>query len=144
MSEVDHKGYIKQGEFLFISPRYPHLSLVMDGGGIGQVGSRTVVVKPRFVDFFPGPFGGEFRTKDKELASRLRERDKVDDHYQEVASDEELSALADLRDKIVEDTGDKVVRGIGRKAKPSVSTPAPQSAAAPSPAAARGPAAVGK
>ena len=137
MQEVKQEGYIKPGEFLFISPRYPQLSVQVGGHGYMPNGRPE---RPIFAQFHPGPFGGELRTKDAKLAELLRERDGVDDHYQEVSNDSELAEIARLRDQIVEDKGDKVVQGSSfKKVKPASEQAAPANAGHAPAAAAKGP-----
>lgn len=138
MNKDEREAYRREGEFLFIAPREPHLTVVVDLGDISLVNHR----KPKYANFSPGPFGGEFRTTDKKLGQLLRERDKVDMHYQEVTCDEDLVALSKLRDIILADEGtDKVVQGRvgGEKKEPAVSQKAPASAPPPAPKAAKGP-----
>ena len=131
------EGFIREGEFLFVSPRYPQLSLQISGHGYMPNGRPE---RPKFVQFHPGPLGGEFRTKDKDLAQKLRERDHIDDHYREVESQEDLAAIAQLREKIVEDKGDRVVAGASlKKPKPSAGQPVPESSSHPVAEAAKGP-----
>ena len=129
----EHKGYIRPGEALFVSIRYPQLSLVVDGGGAQVVNGRTIYVAPKFVNFHPGPFGGELRVN-AALAKRLkvdlsdllvsiRERDRAQDEFEEVKSDKDLSELARRRDVHVEDKGERVVRKIKEVAEPEPEAP---------------------
>lgn len=146
------KGYIKPGEVMFVSVRYPHLSLVVDAGGAVQVGDRVVDKKPRFVDFHPGFAGGEFRVNDKtakavkmskeDLLEHLRERDAIDDHYCEVKDSDHLAKLVELREVIVKDEGDLKIEGRVKTqdaASPAPVNPAPAKTEPEAPKPAAGP-----
>jgi len=120
MDEKEGKGYVDFDKVaLFVSVRYPGLQVQVGGHGFMANGRPE---RPEFANFHPGPFGGEIKLdkkKDAALIVLLQERDKADEHYQEVCSDEELAAVASVRDKLVEDKGDKVVM------KPAVKRVAP-------------------
>ena len=144
------KGYIKDGETMFVSVRFPQLSLVVESGGDIQIGDKVVNRKPRYVDFHPGFAGGELRVNKtvakragmtvEDLLSHLRERDAADDHYIEVRDVDHLAELVVLREKIVKDDGAlEVMTKGGPKiaAKPSEDEPVKDEAVAPK--AARGP-----
>jgi len=136
---METKGYMKKGEALFVSVRYPMLSIQVGGHGFMSNGRPE---RPVFVHFHPGPFGGEFRSSDSKLVELLRNRDGMDDHYQEVESEEELSAISDIRDKIVGDKVEKVVRGSALKKavkKADVGEIEPESRKPEAPKAAAGP-----
>ena len=150
MSKAKAKGYIKQGEVLFVSVRFPHLSLVIDPGGDVAVGDRVVKSKPRFIDFHPGPFGGEFRVNEQtarqhkmskeKLIEVMRARDAKDEGFCEVLDDEHLARLAEIRDKVVEDK--VVIRTDGRSSDELDNKPVPdlpEREEAPAPKAAKGP-----
>ena len=138
MSESKHPGYMKKGEALFISVRYPMLKIMIGGHDFMPTGRPE---RPVYATFHPGPFGGEFRSTDPKVVALLRERDKVDDLYQEVESEEELAVIGEVRDKLVVDNVEKVVRGSSRKAvkKSEVEAPEPDSKKPEAPKAAAGP-----
>ena len=88
------KGFVREGEHLFLSAR-TQLSIVLEGGSYTLIGSKMIATKPLFVDFLPGPFGGQYRTKDKNIAERIRAHKSFSDKsVVEIASDEELAAYA--------------------------------------------------
>ena len=142
------KGYVDFDKVaLFVSVRYVGLQVQIGGHGFMANGRPE---RPKFANFHPGPFGGEIKLdkkKDAELIELLRERDNVDDHYQEVCSDEELSAVGEVRDKLVEDVGDKVVmKPAVKRVAPAAEAPksgpvhpAPKSSEPAEPAPAKGP-----
>ena len=142
-------GYIKEGETMFVSTRFPQLSLIVDAGGDVQVGEKIVTRKPRFVDFQPGFAGGELRVNKhtakragmtpEELLEHLRERDAADDHYIEVRDSDHLAELVEAREKHVKDDGKGEVI---RKGVPKAEAPepiAPEKSEPAIPRAARGP-----
>ena len=99
----------KEGEVLFVASKETHLSVVLHAGGPLQMADGTWVnSKARYANFHPGSLGGEFRTSDPNVISRLRELDGQDQHFTEVTSESQLSELARLRDKLVADKGPTV------------------------------------
>lgn len=143
-----HKGYIKEGDVLFVASKYPQLSLVIDPGGEAIVGARSVKTKPRFIDFHPSIFGGEFRANAAmakrmkmslpDLLALLRERDSVDDKYCEVRDEAHLAELLALRDKIREDKVVERKEGV-KTDELAAENEVPETIPAPAPKAARGP-----
>lgn len=144
------KGYIKDGETLFVSVKFPHLSLIIDAGGDVQIGDKVVNRKPRYADFTPGFAGGEFRANKatakraglsaEDLLANLRERDAADDHYVEVRDVDHLAELVSIREQIVKDDGTHEVVSKGAvKAEPKAVEPAPAKSEAKAPVAAKGP-----
>ena len=143
------KGYVKEGETLFVSVRFPQLSLIIDAGGDVQIGDKVVNRKPRYVDFQPGFAGGEFRANKAtakragmsldELVQHLRERDAADDHYIEVRDSDHLAELVEAREKHVKDDGknDVIRKGVAKVAEPAPVAPMKTESAVPK--AARGP-----
>ena len=143
------QGYVKEGETLFISVKFPQLSLIIDAGGDVQIGEKVINRKPRYVDFQPGFAGGEFRVNKltakragmsvEDLLSHLRERDAKDDHYTEVRDVDHLAQLVEAREKHVRDDGknDVVRKGLPKAIEPEPE--APVKAESVTPRAARGP-----
>lgn len=144
------KGYVKPGEVLFVSVKYPQLSLVIHPGGTVVIGDKAADTKPRYVDFHPGFAGGEFRVNKatakraglsvEALLEHLRERDASDDHYCEVIDSDHLAKLIDQRENLVADNGElKVVAKGQPKAQPAPAKPEPAKTESAVPAAAKGP-----
>ena|SRR3990167_5738633 len=137
------EGYVKAGEFLFVS-KYRQLSIVVNPGESAIVNGRIVTTKPTFVDFQPSPFGGMFRTKKADVAEAVRNHQAVlSNDAIEITSDEELAAWVRLaeRSKEAEERELRAAKS-GAPHKTKALEPeenAPESTPAPTPKAARGP-----
>lgn len=134
------EGFVKPGEYLFVS-KYRQQSVVLDAGSTIIVNGRIVTSKPVFVDFQPGPFGGQFRTSDNKLAetirahSVMRSRDVV-----EITTDDELAAWIRYTETLLETKDDRVIRkGLPKPSPIAPAEPEPVHQPAPAPKAARGP-----
>ena len=119
---------------LFVSPRYPNLSIPIHGGGPLQLADgRYVDSKARYAVFKPGPMGGELRTSDANVIASLREKDGADHSFQEVTDEADIPAFIELRATVVEDKGPDVYRGARTSAPARAAAPEPVKAAAPAP-----------
>ncbi len=115
------KGYIREGETLFVSVKHSNYSVVLDPGGPQKNGGSDL--KPRFADFSPGFAGGEYRVNQKNakraglsvdaLLEALRGRDVIDKEFCEVQNSDHLAELIVAREAFIKDSGDHdvVVRG---------------------------------
>ena len=144
----DTRGYIKDGEVMFVSVKHSNYSVVLDVGGPQDRGGSDK--KPRFADFTPGFAGGEFRVNAKtakrahmsidDLLENLRGRDVIDKEFCEVKNSDHLAELVAAREAFVKDEGDHevVVRG-APKAAPVPQKPEPIKTEPSVPLAAKGP-----
>lgn len=132
---MKHEGYIREGEFLFVSTK-SNDTFVLDNGAIKD--GRPNPINPIYVDFAPGPFGGAFRTKDPKLAAALRDHPQFGKNTREIKTYDELIAFAAANEHKRNTLDDRVVN----KSMPILKRNEPEAPAAvksPVPVAAVGP-----
>ena len=66
---MKYEGFIHEGEALFLSTK-TNLSLCIDNGAPKD--GRPLQGIPQYVDFLPGPCGGQFRTKDSKVIAAIK------------------------------------------------------------------------